>query len=314
MDSTKHDHHQHAPAGKEPLAHQAPALDTDRPFGAHLRLSWWKPVVLIVALPVTLVLLQIVATVIAGVVEGSDDPFSTEFTPIKSLAVNVSIAVTGIIAVLILARMARVPWRALLTPVRSFDGHRLSRYTVLAVLLVGLALGAVALVAPESTGWTGFAVSGTTVALLFVTVLSTPLQAAGEELIYRAVLLPAAASWLRAVRPALVVGVIVSTVSFAAAHASTDPWLLTYFAVVAASTALMAIFSGGLEAPIAFHVVNNVLAGVVGNLFSDGGTTTIDRAAETGHPSLLLIMAANVAMVAVVWARERPASVERHAE
>jgi hypothetical protein len=83
----------------------------------------------------------------------------------------------------------------------------------------------VAAVAPGSTGWTSFAVSGTTVAYLAITLLTTPLQSAGEELIYRSVVLPAAASWVRAVRPALALGLVVSALGFAVVHASTDPWL-----------------------------------------------------------------------------------------
>lgn len=117
---------------------------------------------------------------------------------------------------------------------------------------------------------------------------------------YRGVMLPAAASWVRPVRPALAVGLVVSALGFAAVHGSTDPWLAGYFVVVAVSTGLTAIISGGMEAPIAFHVVNNVLAGVVNNLMSGGGTATVDRAVDTGDASLLTLTAANIGMVVFV--------------
>ncbi|WP_268932211.1 CPBP family intramembrane glutamic endopeptidase [Nocardioides okcheonensis] len=276
-----------------------------RPFGAHLRMAWWKPLLLLVALPATLLVLQVLALLLVGAVEGSDDPLGADLTPLKSLAVNASIGLTGVVALLLTARMARVPWRALLSTRRTLDRRRLVTYALGAVVLVGAALGATAVVSPESTGWSGFAVTGTTVGLLCVTLLTTPLQAIGEELTYRAALMPAVASWSRAVTPALTAGITVSALVFAAMHGSTDPWLAAYFAVVGLSTALAAVISGGMEAPIAFHVVNNVLAGVVGNLFSDGGTTTIDRTADTGDASLLLLVAANVAMVLLVVAHER---------
>lgn len=289
-----------------PLAKAGPsAVDTSRPFGAHLRMSWWKPLVLIVALPLILVVLQVLGYLLVGVVEGSADPMSPELTPPKSLAVNLATGATGLAAVLLLAWMTRTPWRTLLRGRRAFDGRRLAHYSVGAALLVGAGAGAVGVVAPSSTGWTTFAVSGTTVAFLAVTLLTTPVQALGEELVYRGVLLPAAASWVRAVRPALAVGLVVSALGFAVVHGSTDPWLSGYFTVVALSTGLMAIVGGGLEAPIAFHVVNNVLFGLISNVMSGGGTTTIDRATDTGDASLLVLVVANIAMVALVTIHER---------
>jgi len=289
------------------------AVDPARPFGAHLRMSWWKPLVLLVTLPVVLVLTQWLAFQLVGVVVGSDDPLSTEFTPEKSLAANLAIGITGVVAVLLLVWMTGVPWRALFSLRRAFDGRRLAHYVTGAALLVGAAMAVVAVVAPRSTGWTSFAITGTTVAFLAVTLLTTPVQAAGEELLFRSVLLPAAASWLRAVRPALALGLVVSSLGFAAVHGSTDPWLAGYFAVVGFSTGLMMIISGGTEAPIAFHVVNNVLAGVLNNVLAGGGTSTIDRATDTGGPSLLILAAANVAMVALVGMYEGRAHRERTA-
>ena len=212
------------------------AVDPSRPFGAHLRMSWWKPLVLVLVTPVVLLVLQVLAYQLVGVVEGSDDPTSPELTPPKSLAVNLATAATGPVAVLLLMWMTRMPWHALFSPRRAFDRRRLAHYALGAALLVGVGAAVVGVVAPQSTGWTTFAVSGTTIALLTVTLLTTPLQSAGEELIYRSVLLPAAASWVRPVRPALAVGLVVSALGFAAVHGSTDPWLAGYFTVIAVST------------------------------------------------------------------------------
>lgn len=76
---------------------------------------------------------------------------------------------------------------------------------------------------------------------------------------------------MRAVRPALAVGLVVSALGFAVGHGSTDPWLFGYYLMTALNTGLVAVMSGGPEAPIAFHVANNVLAGVAGNLLPGGG-------------------------------------------
>ena len=281
------------------------AVDGTRPFGAHLRMRWWKPLVLLAVLPVILLGSQVLAWSLVGTIDGSDDPFSAEFTPWKSLAANLSIGATGLVALLLLAWMTRVPWRVLLSPLRRFDGRRLGYYSACAAILVAAGLVTVAVVGPEATGWTGFAITDTTLALLAVTLFTIPIQATGEELMYRSVLLPATASWVRGVRPALAVGLVVSSLAFAALHGSTDPWLAGYITLIALSTGLMAIISGGVEAPIAFHIVNNVLAGIGNNVMTGGGTSAVDRSTETGGPPLLILGAVNITMVLVVWLHEK---------
>ena len=292
---------------RTPESGRPQGLDVSRPFGAHLRTSWWKPLVVIVVPPLAMVVLQVVLYQVVGVLEGSDDPMSATFTPLKLLAINLSVGLAGVLAILLLARLAGVPWRSLISSPRAFDATRLAEYLVGAALLVGAGIGVVALVAPESPGWVAFGVTGTTVLMLVVTLLSTPLQAVGEELMFRSTVLPAAASWVRAVRPALAVGLVVSSLAFAVVHGSSDPWLFGYYTFIGAATALMAIISRGIEAPVAFHVANNVLFSSVNTLMADGEGYTIDRSTDTGDASLLILAGVNVAMVVLVWLRERRA-------
>ncbi|MCA2174598.1 CPBP family intramembrane metalloprotease [Nonomuraea glycinis] len=268
-------------------------------------MSWWKPLVVLVVPPVVMVLLQILLYQVVGVIEGSDDPMSATFTPLKLLAVNLSVGISGVVAILLLARLAKVPWRGLISSPRAFDGRRLAQYLLGAALLVGAGIGVVALVAPESPGWVAFGVSGTTILMLVITVLSTPLQSVGEELMFRSAVLPAAASWVRAVRPALAVGLVVSSLAFAVVHGSSDPWLFGYYTFIGAATGLMAIISRGIEAPAAFHIANNVLFSSVNTLMADGEAYTIDRSTDTGDGALLILAAVNIAMVVLVWVRER---------
>ncbi|WP_218010982.1 CPBP family intramembrane glutamic endopeptidase [Herbidospora mongoliensis] len=278
-----------------------------RPFGAHLRMSWWKPLVVIIVPSLVMVVLQVALYQIVGVIEGSDDPLAAGFTPLKFLAVNLSVGAAGVLAIVLLAWMAEVPWRSLISAPRAFDARRLAEYLLGAALLVGAGIGVVALVAPDAPGWTAFGVSATTVAMLVIILLTTPIQAAGEELMFRSAVLPAAASWVRAVRPALVVGLVVSSLAFAVVHGSTDPWLFGYYVVIGVCTGLMAIISGGVEAPIAFHVANNVLATTVNTLMADGEAFPLDRSTDTGDASLLILAAVDVGMVVLVWVRERRA-------
>ena len=153
-------------------------------------MSWWKPLVVLVVPPVVMLLLQILLYQVVGVIEGSDDPMSATFTPLKLLAVNLSVGISGVVAILLLARLAKVPWRSLISSPRAFDGRRLAQYLLGAALLVGAGIGVVALVAPESPGWVAFGVCGTTILMLVITVLSTPLQSVGEELMFRSAVLP----------------------------------------------------------------------------------------------------------------------------
>ncbi len=101
------------------------AVDSSRPFGAHLRMSWWKPLVLIGVPPLVLVALQILLYQVVGVLEGSDDPLAPTFTPLKFLAVNLSVGATGLLAILLLMWMTGVPWRSLISSPRAFDARRL---------------------------------------------------------------------------------------------------------------------------------------------------------------------------------------------
>lgn len=300
MPPTSHDGRRRRPSS---------AVDTSRPFGAHLRMSWWKPLVVIVVPPIVLIVLQVALYQVVGVIEGSDDPMAPTFTPLKFLAVNLATGLAGVVAILLLVWLARVPWRSLITSPRALDRRRFTQYLLGAAVLVAVGIGVVALVAPESPGWTTFGFTGTTAAMLALVLLSTPIQAAGEELMFRSAMLPAAASWVRAVRPALVVGLIVSGLGFAAVHGSADPWLFGYFALVSVSTGVMAIISGGIEAPVAFHVANNVLFTTVNTLMAGGEAFAIDRSTGSGDASLLILAGVNLAMIVLVRLRERRARV-----
>lgn len=97
------------------------------------------------------------------------------------------------------------------------------------------------------------------VLLLLVVLATTPLQAAGEEYFFRGWLTQAVGSWFaRPVLGALVAGAVSATL-FAMAHGSQGPWLFAdrfAFGVVAS---ILVWRTGGLEASIAVHAVNNIV-------------------------------------------------------
>ena len=93
-----------------------------------------------------------------------------------------------------------------------------------------------------------------------IMVLTTPLQSAGEEFLFRGWLSQAVGSWFSRPLVAAVAAGLVSSTLFAIAHGSSDPWLFAdrfSFGVVAS---VLTYRTGGLEAGIAVHTVNNLFA------------------------------------------------------
>ena len=294
-----------------PPAPERPApVDDSRPFGAHLRMSWWKPLIIIPALLIAMFVVQIVLTLVVMIVEMAAfgrDPMDLSISPLMLLAANLSLAAMGPLAVLATALLAKAPWRSILASPRRMSLRRWGVYFGAFSALVVIGLAVMQLIAPGSTGLTSFAVTGTTIGLLIVAVLTTPLQAAGEELMFRGAIMPAVASWIRAAKPALIVGMIASSVAFGLVHMSVDPWLLAYYTVFGVCMALMAVISRGLEAPIAFHVANNVIMMVVSALFADGQGLVIDRSVGMGGPFMLSFIIVDLVAVGIVWLYERRA-------
>jgi membrane protease YdiL (CAAX protease family) len=96
-----------------------------------------------------------------------------------------------------------------------------------------------------------------TAAFALVIVLLTPLQAAGEEYVFRGYLTQAFGGLI----PWTWVAVVVPAVLFALAHGLGQSWPIFFdrfaFGLVAGT---LVILTGGLEAGIAMHVLNNWLA------------------------------------------------------
>jgi len=103
---------------------------------------------------------------------------------------------------------------------------------------------------------------------LLVIIFTSPIQAAAEELFFRGYLMQALGSLVR--QPWF--GVIVSSVVFALLHGTQN--LPLFFARLAFGllAAILVWRTGGLEAAIAAHIVNNVFAYVIASLTSSIAT------------------------------------------
>ncbi|MGP5268661.1 CPBP family intramembrane glutamic endopeptidase [Brachybacterium alimentarium] len=284
----------------------APCLDPARPFGAHLTMRWWVPVLLTVVVVAATYALQVLLLGAAALLEVGllgKDPADTSLTPLTYLAKDLSIILLAPLALLVLVKMARVSWRSALRGTGDFRWRRLGAYLgVFAVLMVAVNL-ALQLIHPSPLSL--FAVTGTTVALLALVLLTTPFQAAAEEIVFRGVLTASYASWVRSARPAVIVGIIGSSTLFTVLHTSADLWMIVNYLGLGVSCALMALLGRGLEAPIAFHVMNNVFAMGIGALFAAGGGIGQERGAGSGGPYLLLFLLAEAVAVLIVWHTEK---------
>lgn len=134
--------------------------------------------------------------------------------------------------------------------------------------------------------------------LLVIALLTTPLQAAAEEVAFRGGLVQGVGAWFRSPVVALVVTTLLSAALFGLAHGSLDLWILLDLGFMAAAGCWLSWRTGGLEAIIALHVANNLLVTAAGLVF--GGLA--DAYIDTGVTSTPLDTAMSIAMTSIVAA------------
>lgn len=129
--------------------------------------------------------------------------------------------------------------------------------------------------------------SGTTLAFLCIIILTTPLQAAAEEYMFRGVVQRSVGGWFRSNRWGFVVGTAVSATVFSAAHFAADIWLIVYYLLFGVLLSILTQRTGGLESAIAIHTANNVFLLIVASL-ADQMDAGFDRSAGVGGPVMLV--------------------------
>jgi membrane protease YdiL (CAAX protease family) len=249
-----------------------PQYDAPQPYHRMLRTRtyrWWRPLIGLVVFFVTFGVLTTVVTLAAllpAFLSGQVDATGSQqdivgdivSTPLGLLGVNLSLAV--LIPAAMLAMLAghqlRPGW--LHSVVGRFRWRFLLICLGLEAVIWLLLLPLTALLAgdteavPTDIGGISFA---QWLPFALVIALTTPLQAAGEEYGFRGYGMQALGAWVR--HPWF--AVMVTSLLFAAAHGGQSlPLFLDRlaFGIVAA---VLTLRTGGLEAAIAFHVVNNMI-------------------------------------------------------
>jgi membrane protease YdiL (CAAX protease family) len=142
--------------------------------------------------------------------------------------------------------------------------------------------------------------------LLLVVALSTPAQAAGEEYLFRGLILQNIGACFRNARLGLVVATLFSVVVFVAAHGSADLWIVIDLGFGAAACCFLAWRTGGLEAPVALHAINNTVGMTGSLLFGGWGEGFVDETTQ-GSPldALLSVIVCSCAVVLMLRMAKR---------
>jgi membrane protease YdiL (CAAX protease family) len=242
-----------------------------RPYAQLLRgpaHRWWRPlaglgvVTALGGLPVVaVVVVGVVIALAAGGLTGGGDAID-QATLERWIATPAGLAVNDLLLAALIPTAQVAVWvghgwrpRWVSSVVGGLRLSWLVHCTLLTLALlvpvtVGLALiGGVPQLDPERDAWL----------LLAVVLATTPLQAAGEEYFFRGWLTQAIGSLLPRGGAATLAGGAVSSVVFALAHGGQDPWLFADRLAFGVLASFLAWRTGGLEAGIAVHAVNNVV-------------------------------------------------------
>lgn len=150
---------------------------------------------------------------------------------------------------------------------------------------------------PRSADW---------VALLIIGLLLTPWQAAAEEYAFRGWITQNVGAYFSRPVVAFVVPTVIAAAAFAAAHGSPDPWILADLAVFSIVASAMTWRTGGLEAAIVMHAVNNLGIDIIVNTV--GGFDEAMVGAETTGTPLSFAVSALISLIAlalVLWQARR---------
>lgn len=131
-----------------------------------------------------------------------------------------------------------------------------------------------------------FAVNPDTWLLALGILVTTPFQCAGEEYLDRGVINRGVASFFTSQRIGAVVGAMVSAGVFMFAHNAADWWLNSFYFIFGLTACWLTWRTGGLEAAVAMHLVNNMTAEASMPFTDISGM--FDRGAGAGSPSMFL--------------------------
>lgn len=276
---------------------------------ARRRSAWWTPLVtglLALAFYVALLVVVIVAIVIAAFSDASI------FDRLESLSVNPTFDLTDPFMVAILLGTIALMLPAYLLASLIVNGRRVGlissaagrlrwRWMLLctgAAVVVGVVLTALSMLIPGEGSASPPTENPLWLVTLIVLLLLVPLQSTAEEYVFRGYLMQSIGRWLR--HPAFAILLPVPLFTLGHLYDIYGQIGVGFFAVVAG---WLTWRTGGLEAAIALHVVNNLLGFGLG-LAGGGDPSATDQGFWSMMSSLALV-GGYAAVVEVLFRRSR---------
>jgi membrane protease YdiL (CAAX protease family) len=264
----------------------APPHDVPQPYLLLMRArdwAWWRPVLGLLLFLVVYMVATVVFVVIAAVTGLAPDLAMAELTnPLVLLLTNASLVVAIPIVWLCWAAAhgLRIGWSS--SVLGRLRWRLLWPYTLRALLTQGVAVLVAVAVTVLATGAEITGPDSSLPWLLLVVLLTTPLQSAAEEYFFRGYLSQAIAGWIGRPTAGAVVAALLTATLFSLVHLPPD--FLTFLSRFAIGLAFSAVvwLTGGLEAAIVLHAVNNVVIFVLVGLLGDGVLDVTE--ASIGNP------------------------------
>lgn len=276
------------------------------------RNQWWRPVLGLLFFAVGLVAASagvIVAALVARAALNEEVDLSSASLPIDSpiglLANNLVLAALIPAAALTVVVVHRRPLGLLASVTERVRWGLLLRLLGVALAVMVASFLASLLIPGEATEDISVPPAGQLTALVVVILLTTPLQSAAEEVGFRGYLTQAVASWWRRPGAGTLAAAAVSSVLFALAHGVQDPALFLDRLAFGAAASWLVWRTGGLEASVALHVVNNLIAllfsAVTGQLEESITGSTLPWSVAALDVATMVLFAAAVHRLAQRW-------------
>ncbi|UVI35757.1 CPBP family intramembrane glutamic endopeptidase [Brevibacterium spongiae] len=296
-------------SGRPPRRNHQPPRRYHRQFAAQPGNRWFKPL-LVAALTAVFYLIALIAQfagffVWALIAIGADGDFDTWVDTLVDFN-TVTGVLFGLISVILMWPAAELAtyciyrrwFSSMISLGRGMRWRRLGRYllfgtavwVVCAIVMVLFSDGAM------SDLTSGIVWNQHVLAMLIAFVLLVPFQATAEEIVFRGLAMNVIGAWLR--HPAW--AVLIPVPFFVFGHIYDLPGLIDVgiFAVIVGT---LTVITGGLEAGIAFHIVNNLFAFALGVLAGADLNATSSPTAEV----VMSIAAPIVFAVIVVFDHRR---------
>lgn len=264
-----------------------PSFPHDRPRPYHQMLRtwdyhWWKPLVGVFAVLIGFVIVSPVVMLPILIIGAANQPGDfldnfermaslEEITPAGMLYLNASIA-GAILVTWVIIRVLhgmRPRWLASVMPKLRWNFLMACLGVAVAAIVASFAVGALLPSSPSDTDLGSLNdFTSTTAWLTLIILLTTPFQGAGEEYVFRGYLLQAIGAfvekpWWRWAT------ITITAFLFACAHLQFDPPVFFDRFAFGFVAAWLAIRTGGLEAGIALHALNNYVAFGLALAFGD---------------------------------------------